>query len=119
MVPKISEHKKKYLENKDIAENVLDISIEGHRNWIATICFYAALHVIDMQLAKDGIHSKTHLEREKQIAENSRISQKVNLEYKHLRSMSRVARYDAESISPTVANQLIRYMHHIETECVE
>lgn len=118
-MPKISEHKKKYLENKDIAENVLDISIEGHRNWIATICFYAAMHIIDMQLAKDGIHSKSHIERETQIAQSTRISRKVNLEYKHLRSMSRIARYDAESIEPTIANQLIRYLHNIEKECVE
>ena len=118
-MPKISEHKKKYLENKDIAENVLDISKEGHRNWIATICIYAALHVIDMQLAKDGIHSKTHIEREEQIAKSSRISPKVTMEYKHLRTMSRLARYDAESIGPTIANQLIRFLHNIETECVE
>ena len=118
-MPKISEHRKKYLENKDIAEKVLNISIEGHRNWIATICFYAAMHVIDMQLAKDNIHSKTHLEREEQIAKSSRISRKVNQEYKHLRSMSRVARYEADSIPPTVANQLIRFLHHIEEECIE
>lgn len=118
-MPKISEHKKKYLENKDIAEKVLDISIEGHRNWIATICFYAAMHIIDMQLAKDNIHSKTHREREEQIANSSRISRKVNLEYKQLRSMSRVARYEADSIAPTIANQIIRYLHHIEDECIE
>lgn len=118
-MPKISEHKKKYLENKDIAENVLDITIEGHRNWIATICFYAAMHIIDMQLAKDNIHSKSHIEREEQITKSSRISRKVNLEYKHLRTMSRVARYNADSIGPTVADQLIRYLHNIEEECAK
>ncbi len=118
-MPKISEHRKKYLENKDIAEKVLDISIEGHRNWIATICFYAAMHIIDMQLAKDNIHSKSHIEREEQISQSSRISQKVNVQYKHLRTMSRVARYDAKSIEPTVANQLIRFLHNIEEECAK
>lgn len=118
-MPKISEHKKKYLENKDIAENVLDITKEGHRNWIATICFYAAMHIIDMQLAKDNIHSKSHIEREEQIAKSSRISPKVNQKYKHLRTMSRIARYDAGSIAPTIADQLIRYLHNIEEECVK
>lgn len=115
-MPTIAEHKKKYLENKDIVENMLDISKEGHRNWITTICFYAALHIIDMKLAEDNIHSTTHLSRENILIKMKKISPRVTVRYKQLSSLSRAARYDAGAISEKLTNQALTYLHDIEKE---
>lgn len=114
MVPTVSEHRIKYLENKEIVENVLDVRNKSHCNWIATISFYAALHIVDMQLAIDNVHSRNHHEREEKLDKNARITNYVMMRYKQMCTVSRTARYEAASISPTVANQMVNYLHQIE-----
>lgn len=116
MVPTVSEHRMKYLENKGIVENVLDIKNKNHCNWIATISFYAALHIVDMQLAVDSVHSRSHHEREEELNTNPRITKYVMMRYKQMCTVSRTARYEASSISPAVANQMVTYLHQIEKE---
>lgn len=115
-MPKSSEHKKKYLENKSIIENVLNEKNSEHCNWVSTICFYAALHLVEMQLALDGIHSRDHVNRENNMIISRRISQYVLIRYKHMYTVSILARYEAASVSPTVANQMRNYLKQIEED---
>lgn len=113
-MPRSSEHKKKYLENKNIIESVLNEKNNEHCNWISTICFYAALHMVEMQLALDGIHSRDHVNRENNMESSKRISQYVLIRYKHMYTVSILARYEAASVSPAVANQMKHYLRQIE-----
>ena len=115
-VPKSSEHKKKYLENKGIIESVLNEKNSEHCNWISTICFYAALHMVEMRLALDGIHSRDHVNRENNMASSKRISQYVLMRYKQMYTVSILARYEAGSVNPTIAQQMKMYLKQIETD---
>lgn len=115
-MPKSLEHEKKYLENKHIIDTVLHEKDKEHCNWVSTICFYAALHIIEMQLALDSIHSKDHVNRENNMRNCQRISKKVIAQYKQMYTTSILARYEAGSVGPTIANQMRRYLEQIENE---
>ncbi len=52
---------------------VLNERNKEHCNWVSTICFYAAFHVVEMQLVLDGIHSKNHIDREENMQNSERI----------------------------------------------
>lgn len=114
------EHKKKYVENKEILESLFDVNEKKHCNWIATICFYTSLHMIEAKMAKEkNLHSKSHKERSELIEESGLFSSKVKLMYKQLETNSKIARYSENDISPTVANQMKLYTNRIEKEVVQ
>ena len=112
-MPKSTEHKNKYIENKYIIDTVLNETNRMHCNWVATICFYAALHIVEMQLALDGIHSKNHVEREENIQNSEKIPTYVLSRYKQMYTTSILARYEASSVAPTIANQMRNYLKQI------
>ena len=97
------EHLIKYRTNKNILENVLDVKQGEHSDWITTVSFYAALHVIESVFAKQRIDNRTHLEREKKILETDLISRKVADKYQQLKTYSRIARYGPSCITPTIS----------------
>ena len=112
-VPRSEEHRGKYLENKSIIDTALNERNREHCNWVSTICFYAALHAVEMQLALDGIHSKNHIDREENMQNNERIPEYVLRRYKQMYTTSILARYEAGSVSPTIANQMRNYLKQI------
>lgn len=113
------EHKKKYVENKEILDSLFDVTDRKHCNWIATICFYTSLHMIEAKMAKmKNLHSKSHKERAELIEQSGLFDGKVKLMYKQLETNSRIARYSENDISPTVASQMKRYTEKIEEEVV-
>lgn len=112
-VPKSAEHLDKYNENRYIIDTILDERDKRQCNWVATVCFYAALHLIEMQLATEGIHSKNHIERETNMQQEEKISQYVLVRYKQMYTTSILARYEANSVSPTIANQMRNYLKQI------
>lgn len=112
-MPKSAEHKSKYDENKYIIDTVLNEKNRRHSDWVATVCFYAALHLVEMQLAFEGIHSKNHIERETNMQQSKKIPDYVLSRYKHMYTTSILARYGAGSVSPTCANQMRSYLKQI------
>ena len=50
-MPTGDEHKKKYINNKKVLK-LLNIQDKDQCDWIATIAFYSALHIIENELAK-------------------------------------------------------------------
>lgn len=115
-MPTSSEHKIKYLENKSIIETVLNETEKSHCNWVSTICFYAALHRVEMELAIDNVHSKDHKDREEKMLASEKISQYILMRFKQMYTTSILARYEAKSVSPTIANQMRNYLKQIEDE---
>lgn len=73
----------------------------------------AALHLVEMQLAAEGVHSKNHLEREANIQQSEKISDYVLVRYKQMYTTSILARYEANSVQPTIANQMRKYLKQI------
>lgn len=118
-VPKSSEHNLKFLENKEIIETVLNEKEKNHCNWVSTICFYAALHRIEMELALDNVHSKDHKDREQNMCASGRITRYILVRFKQMYTTSIMARYEAKSVSPAIANQMRNYLKQIEKEFLE
>lgn len=116
-VPTAPEHRKKYQDNKEMLNTLFDMNISAHRNWIVTMSFYMALHIIEAKLHKEnGIHSHDHKERDRLIDETGLFSNKVRQKYKQLESYSKIARYEKDDIRLAVAEQMKRFAMEIETE---
>lgn len=115
VVPSEKEHQKKYNDNKDLLENELEISNSTRYNWIATVAFYSALHLIEEKLATYGIHSKNHKARENMV-NTYRDFKTVRVKYKMLYTWSIVARYAGESITEQKAREALKYLNDIEVE---
>lgn len=116
-MPTQREHREKYQENKKILGTLFDCTNKEHSNWITTISFYTALHIIEYKFAKMSIDCKTHSERENQMWESKLFSTKIINKYKQMSVNSRIARYIG-NITPTIAEQMIRYLREIEDECM-
>ncbi len=116
-MPTQKEHRLKYQENKDILDSLFDVKNKEHCNWITTISFYAALHMIEYQFAAKNVDNKNHNERQENMANNcDLINKKVQSMYKQMGTNSRIARYKSGNISPTIANQMLIYLSKIENE---
>lgn len=115
----VQEHRNKYTENKEILDTLFDANNKRHCNWIATICFYTAVHMVESKLAKEkNVHSRSHREREDNMCDKGLFSNKVRLMYKQMENNSKTARYLPNNISPTIANQMMRFMEQIENEVI-
>ena len=100
-----------------------------HPEWVATIAFYKAVHLVEAVLACDRSHSNSHKDRADRIKRNRHLNS-IFSSYRMLMTASMVARYlsdndgkdDAcyeqfEDFIPLkeVETQLVnRYLAHIE-----
>lgn len=76
-----------------LAEPVLDPTDTAYRDWVITIAFYRALHLVDMMLAARGVIEITdHDQRRIHIRRHLRGSFG---NYQALEELSRKARYSA------------------------
>lgn len=110
-----AKHKRKYLENKSILENEMNVEKSEHYNWIATIAFYAALHLVEGELSKDKLHSKTHSDRGN-VVERYAAFRNIRTQYKNLHDRSIIARYEGSNISKKKAEQALEWLKDIEDE---
>lgn len=118
-MPSSSEHLKKYEINKEVLENALDKKNSNHFDWITTVCFYAALHIIEAQFAKQSIDNRTHVEREDNMRNSDVFSRKATDRYKQLSTYSKTARYGPGSIGITHASHSLELLRKIEEEFLE
>lgn len=84
-----------------------------HADWIVTLAFYKALHVVDSYLAKQGIHPKGHRLRNQQVQNHLG---NIHREYSALYRASRKARYDAYTYrdNPQAVTRLVNHALSIE-----
>jgi hypothetical protein len=88
-----TEHKEKADHNQRFLET---IDPENYGDWVVTVCFYKALHLVEMLLARDGRHSDNHRARHDTL---KREYQDIWRQYLPLYTQSRRARYKVRSIS--------------------
>jgi hypothetical protein len=89
-----ADHNQKFLDSIDEA---------AYPDWTVTVCFYKALHLVEMLFAKDGKHSENHRDRHDTL---KRGHQNVWREYLPLYTQSRRARYKVRAID----QQTVRYV---------
>jgi hypothetical protein len=88
-----ADHKEKADHNQAFLST---IDTAQHSDWAVTVCFYKALHVIEMMFAKKGRHSNNHRERHDELKRNHPDIWKS---YLPIYSQSRRARYKVRTIS--------------------
>ena len=94
--------KRAYLAAAQRDQKVIDRLLEGPTDfseWITTIAFYKALHLVEALFAHDGAwHEKSHVSRELLLKATTRYSH-IYEHYRSLWNASMVARYlQGESI---------------------
>jgi len=82
-------------------------------DWSVTACFYAALHLVDSYLARQGIHPHTHMERERWIQQRL---PRILRNYLLLKRYSLRARYEGVQMTPATAFQPAFVENLITTE---
>jgi hypothetical protein len=115
-MPTQAEHRIKYQESRKILDTLFDKTNKEHSNWITTISFYTALHIVEYEFAKNSVDCKNHADREAKMQDSEIFSKKISEMYKQMGTNSRVARYQANNITPTIAEQMLRYLGLIEKE---
>ncbi len=67
--------------------------IEDFPDWVCTIAFYRAVHLVEALLDHDGVgHSATHKSRQRVLKRNPRYRE-IYKHYRPLRAASEIARY--------------------------
>ena len=117
-MPNINEHMKKYEENRTLLDNELNIEMCNCYNWIVTIAFYAAMHLVESSLAVNNIHSKTHIGRNTMIDRMSEF-QEIRAQYKFLHDRSVIARYEAANMNKKKAVMALGFLNQIEKKILK
>ena len=114
-MPTVDEHKKKYNINKQLLTNELKLDKCTCYDWISVVAFYSALHLIEGELAKGGIHSPDHSFRRRTIDMISNYSN-VRRQFKVLYDRSRIARYGPLVVDKGKAEHALQCLEQIEKE---
>lgn len=114
-MPTFDEHKTKYDKNKELLEQELNISKCTNYDWIVTVAFYTALHLVEAECAKTNIHNATHTDRGVYINRDRRFI-KIRSQYKFLHDRSLAARYSSKIANKEKAEMALLTLKEIEKE---
>lgn len=114
-LPKYDEHIRKYNDNKNLLNTKLNISNGEFYNWIVTVSFYAAMHLVESELAKYNFDSYDHKARGNNIDRFNQFKP-IRNKYKILYDRSRVARYDATFMNEEKARFVLKCLNDIEEQ---
>ena len=116
-MPTLDQHKNKYEHSRMLLDNELSIDSCTNYDWIVTVAFYVAMHLLEGEMSKSGIHTRTHVDRDVMVARN-RAFIKIRSKYKMLHDRSIVARYGAQCLDKKKAEQALQLLADIEKEIV-
>ncbi len=86
-MPKPKQHQEKAEHNRAFLNS---ICATGPADWIATVAFYTAVHLVEKLRAYNGQHSRDHEERNAAVRRDYRA---IHTEYHELFNHSLIARY--------------------------
>jgi len=95
-MPSEAEHEDQYVSNLKTID-LLSTSENPPYDWIVTIYFYAAVHLIEKKYAQYGKHNGNHLERNDCV---KTFFKKIQVYYESLYIDSQSARYDCVEMTP-------------------
>jgi hypothetical protein len=111
-VPNRAEHLSKALGNEQFAKAIV-LGTSTDVEWVVTVFFYAAIHLIESFLATKSVHSKNHSERNMHV---SFWLRGIYREYRTLGDDSRMARYNVIPLVPGHAARAQQLMTKIKIE---
>lgn len=112
-VATLDEHKSQYESNKILLNKELDIKTCPYYDWVVTVAFYSALHLVEGELAKCNAHCETHKHRNDTVCGNPMFL-KIRSKYKALYDRSIVARYYAKPLNKKKAEEALMLLGEIE-----
>jgi hypothetical protein len=109
-----AKHYDQYQRNKNLLnEQCFDTDKSIYFDWIVTIYFYAAVHLIEMELAKHNQHIMNHVRRNKAVYAISSLKP-ICKEYETLYRQSRKARYECTTFDVNKIKAIITLFSKIE-----
>ena len=118
-MPKGDEHLAKYRKNKKLLDSKeMDLNENSkHYEWIITISFYSALHLIEKEFFEDSSiivdHSSDHKQRS-DVMRKTRRFRNILTNYEKLKTACWKARYDADIMSAKQAKFALENLEIIE-----
>jgi len=112
-MPDLLAHRQQADHNR-AATDYLRLAGDEHLDWVATVTFYTALHIIDQALAhRVRLHPANHRERRLAIQRDPML-RPVFSDYAELEHQSRRARYECVRFNSTEISALQSRLDRIE-----
>jgi hypothetical protein len=112
-MPSTEQHQNQYLSNKQVIGQLNDLDPLPY-DWIITIHFYAALHLVEKKLAQHQKHNQNHKERNRTIL--SPLFRAIAADYMALYNESQSARYNCSIMTEGKVKQAAGYLTNIERQ---
>lgn len=118
-MPTEAEHRAQALRNEQFLRGLQSSSTQ-YADWVVTVAFYAAVHLVEARLAKLGIHSPDHDKRNSYVTILSEFKP-VYREYMELYFFSLQSRYGCQFSSwtpskvETVISKLQQVKQHLNS----
>jgi hypothetical protein len=103
-----SDHREKADHNQAFLES---IDATKYPDWVVTVCFYKALHLVEMVFAKDNRHSDNHRDRHDTL---KRKHPDIWRQYLPLYVQSRRARYKVRDINQQTVAYVLGRLSKVE-----
>lgn len=113
-MPAGEKHLLKYNSNKElIGSELFDPKTTLYRDWLITITFYSAVHLIEKVFASVQFHSTSHINRDEDIMKFP-ILVPIAARYTLLEIQSKKARYQCRQFSPKDIEDALAILCEIE-----
>lgn len=115
-MPSLQKHLDKFNHNKSlISSSFFDLDNTQYLDWVVTIVFYSAVHLVEKELAAFNVttHSKSHVERERNILKIAKFKH-IYTQYHSLYNQSIRSRYDCCKFSKPEVQAIIDLLQDIE-----
>lgn len=113
------QHISKYKHNsKLLKEACFNIEDSRYLDWVITIIFYSALHLIQSELVKYGVTCKNHEETNDSINKVSKLKP-ISAIYYSLYMESRKSRYGCVKYRPEKVKKIILSFEKIEKQVLD
>lgn len=112
-MPDIATHQQQAAHNQQVIA-YLQQAGDTYLNWVVTVMFYTALHLVDQVLAQNtGLHPRNHRQRHAAIGRQLGLAP-VYRDYRELEHQSRRSRYEGARFTAQDVQQLAGRLNRIE-----
>ena len=116
-MPSKEAHEEQVRRNKQlIAYPNFDTKTCGHNDWVVTVAFYTALHLVEREFAKIPYDCRDHKDREECMITSGGKFRDVLRDYKTLKAASMKTRYTCCVFSPDETDKYLNYLNNIENK---
>lgn len=113
-MPNKDKHIKQYKCNLSLFNlKTFNINDTKYSDWFMTVAFYAAVHLIESELAEIPFDSRTHEDRENAMLKLNTLKDVVS-QYTALRNQSRLARYKCKRFPKKDLADAFKHLKTIE-----